>query len=215
MGQEGTKRFSLYDSHELFLMWHCMVILKCGKNFPQVSEVTEHEGNGRGYRTYSGNGPHSNWRGGQFWHPLDVPPLEEQEIDFESLSSEDSSCPVVPTQSPAQIFWWMACSSCPISLLPSSMDRIPIFPRKAIPCDSEKANLTLGRNFLPGTWDQTTRVLDFTVRALSPGLEKEPVQEVERNAEAWRHCWSTWIQPYLKPGSTPELFTTWNLAALN
>lgn len=34
-----------------------MVFLKCGNNFPQVSEVVKHQGNGRSNGTDGGSGP--------------------------------------------------------------------------------------------------------------------------------------------------------------
>lgn len=71
------------------------------KNFPQLSEVVMHKDNDRGYGTDGGNS--SILAGSEEDSSIPykyVPPLEEQQEDSESLSSEDSSCPAVPRQGP-------------------------------------------------------------------------------------------------------------------
>ena len=83
-----------------------MVVLKCGRRLPQVSEVVTHVGKTEATgqmvaiaHRVTGDEEDSSipWKY--------VPPMGEQQIDSESSSSEDSSGSVVPSQGPAQIQW--------------------------------------------------------------------------------------------------------------
>lgn len=175
-------------------MWHCMVFLKCRKNFPRVSEVLKYKGKDGSYETNGGNGPHSGWRWRKVLLPLKVIACFGRARStlwvFVKWGLWLSHCPKPGfcTDFLKDGSWF----SFPVSHLPSSAKRTAISSRKAIPCDSDKANLAIGlacqNTQLPSSYDQSNQSPRlYCPQCLPAGLEKKPVQELERNVEPWSH----------------------------
>lgn len=70
-----------------------------------------------------------------------------------------------------------SCFSFPVLLLPSSPKRHPISSRKAIPCDSGKANPAL--SMIP-LIPVTRLITVLSQNSLSAGLEEKTDQEAEK-----------------------------------